>query len=87
MANHKSAKKRARQTVKRTARNRPVKTHIKTVTRAFREAVAEGDKKKVEEAYQEAAKTLRRAASRGVIPKRTASRRVSRLSLTFNTTR
>lgn len=87
MANHKSAKKRARQTVKRTARNRPVKTHIKTTTRAFREAIAEGDKTKVEETYKAAAQTLRRAASRGVIPKRTASRRVSRLSVAFNTAR
>ena len=87
MANHKSAKKRARQMVKRTARNRPIKTRIKTVTRAFREALVEGDKTKVEETYNVAAQTLRRAASSGIIPKRTASRRVSRLSLAFNTSR
>ena len=84
MANHKSAKKRARQIVKRTARNRPIRSLVKSATRAFREALEAGDKGKIEETFKHATRVLRRAASKGVLPKGTASRRVSRLSLAHN---
>ncbi|MBQ6224482.1 MAG: 30S ribosomal protein S20, partial [Campylobacter sp.] len=47
MANHKSAEKRARQTVKRTERNRFYRTRLKNMTRAVREAV---DAKNIEAA-------------------------------------
>ena len=44
MANHKSAEKRARQTIKRTERNRFYRTRLKNLTKAVRVAVANNDK-------------------------------------------
>ena len=84
MANHKSAKKRARQTVVRTARNRGVRTRVKNAVRAFREAIASGDKKQAEVELKSATQSLRKAASAGVMHKVSVSRRVSRLAQAFN---
>ncbi len=84
MANHKSAKKRARQTVERAARNRGVKTRVKNSVRAFREAIASGDKSKAEVELKNATRTMRKAASAGVMHKVTTSRRVSRMMQAFN---
>ena len=84
MANHKSAKKRARQTVLRTDRNRGVRTRVKNAVRAFREALASGDKGKAEVELKKATQTLRKAASAGVMHKVAISRRVSRLAQAFN---
>jgi len=81
VANHKSAKKRARQTPKRTERNRAHRSRVKTAIRAFREAVTGGDKSAIEVAYKTATRILRKAASNGILKKQTASRRVSRMSL------
>jgi len=44
MANHKSAKKRIKQTVKRTERNRYYRTRFKNIVKAVREAVEAGNK-------------------------------------------
>ena len=79
MANHPSAKKRARQTVVRTERNRSIRTRVKNATRAFREALASGDKAAAAAKLAEATRILRKSASQGVLHKATASRRVSRL--------
>ena len=49
MANHKSAEKRIRQTIKRTERNRYYKTRIKNMTRALNEAVLANDVLKAQE--------------------------------------
>lgn len=84
MATHKSAEKRARQTITRTLRNSALKQKVKSAVRSFREAVVAGDKSTVETAYEAATREIRKAASKGILPKRTASRRVSRLSLAFN---
>ena len=80
MANHKSALKRARQSEKRYDRNRAIKGHLRTVVRAFREAVAEGNEEKTKETLGVATRAIRKAASKGVLHTRTASRRVSRLA-------
>ena len=80
MANHKSAAKRARQSKKRQVRNAGVRTRVKRTVRAFHEAAESGDKKASGATFQEATKALRKAASKGVLHKRTVSRRVSRLS-------
>jgi small subunit ribosomal protein S20 len=80
MANHKSALKRARQTVKRTERNRFYKTRIKNITRAIHEAVEAGDKEKAAEAFKEANKKFHAYVSKGVLKKNTAARKVSRLN-------
>jgi len=44
MANHKSAMKRAKQTIKRTERNRYYRTRLKNIVRAVKEAAEAGDK-------------------------------------------
>ena len=80
MATHKSAKKRARQTEKRTARNRQVRTGLKTVTKAVRTALDGGQAEVAGTALRQAESAIRRAASKGVISKKQASRRVSRLA-------
>jgi len=84
MANHKSALKRARQTVKRTERNRFYKTRIKNITRAVREAVESGDTEKAAEALKSANQNFHKYVSKGVLKKNTAARKVSRLAKLVN---
>ncbi|MBZ7988026.1 30S ribosomal protein S20 [Campylobacter canadensis] len=84
MANHKSSEKRARQTIKKTIRNRFYKTRLKNVTRAVREAAASNDAAKAAEALKIANKKIHEMVSRGVLKKQTASRKVSRLALLVN---
>ncbi len=84
MANHKSALKRIRQTVKRTERNRYVRGTMRTYIRRVREAAAAGDKAVAETALRAAIIKIDKAASKGVIHKNQASRRVSRLTMLVN---
>ena len=79
MANHKSAEKRARQTIKRTQRNRFYRTRLKNITKAFRDAAAKNDKAAATEALKIANKSIHAMVSRGFLKKQSASRRVSRL--------
>lgn len=80
MANHKSAKKRARQDAKRTARNRHSRSRVKSAVKAARTALGSGDGAQADGAVRAAESVLRRVASKGVIPKKRASRQVSRLA-------
>lgn len=80
MANHKSAEKRIRQTLKRTERNRYYKTRIKNITKAVRVAVDANDVEKANEALRIANKYLHKFVSKGILKKNTASRKVSRLN-------
>ena len=80
MANHKSAQKRARQDLRRRARNREVKSAMRSVVRRVRAAVQGGDAEAAATQLRAAERELRRAAGKGVIPKQRASRTVSRLS-------
>jgi small subunit ribosomal protein S20 len=84
VANHKSAKKRARQTLKRADRNRNIRSRVKSATRSVRSAVAAGDAEKSDEALRVAEGVLRRVASKGAIPKKRASRQISRLTKSRN---
>ena len=84
MANHKSAAKRARQTIKRTEANRFYRTRLKNITKAVRQAAANGDKTAALEALKVANKNIHAFVSRGFLKKQTASRRVSRLALLVN---
>jgi len=85
MANHKSAKKRIRQTVKRTERNRFYRTRVKNLTKALRTAVENGDKETAVEKLKVINKTFHSYVSKGFFKKGTASRRVSRLAKLVNT--
>lgn len=79
MANHPSAEKRNRQRIKRTARNSSVSSTVRTAVKKARVAIAAGDKAAAGEAVSKASKLLARAASKGVVPDRTASRTTSRI--------
>lgn len=84
MANHKSALKRHRQSLKRRARNRISKTRIKNTVKAVRLAIEEKDSAKALEALKEASSILDRAARKNVIHSRQAQRRISRLQAAVN---
>jgi len=80
MPNNPSTKKRLRQTVVRTARNRSIKSGVRNQVKRVRLAVAAGDVEKSEAEMRLAARRLDRAASRGVIHPNNAARTKSRLS-------
>lgn len=80
MANHKSAKKRARQALKRRARNRGVRSEVRTTVKALRDSIQSGDAAEAQTRLRAAERNLRKAATKGVIKRETASRQVSRLA-------
>jgi small subunit ribosomal protein S20 len=80
VAQHKSAKKRARQALKRHERNRRVRSGVKTSIKKVRGAVTAGDAEAARQALPAAESLIRRAASKGVIPKARADRQVARLA-------
>ena len=80
MANHASAEKRNRQRITRTARNRSARANVRTVLKKARVALEGGDAGKAKDPVAEAAKALAKAASKGVLKKKTASRVTSRIA-------
>jgi small subunit ribosomal protein S20 len=84
MANIKSAKKRIGVIAKKTARNKRVKAHLKTVVKGFDSAVAAGETDAAREKLILAEKRLYQAAAKGVIHKNAASRKASRLAKRLN---
>lgn len=80
LANHKSAEKRARQAVKRNARNTQTVTSVRTFERKLRTALAAGDKKGAEAALKEYMSKAAKAATKGAMHARTAARKVGRLA-------
>ena len=80
MANIRSAQKRARQTIKRTARNKARRSSVRTGVRRVEEALAAGDLKAADTALREAESLIARAGRIGSISSKAGSRKVSRLS-------
>lgn len=80
MANHKSAEKRSRQNAVRNTRNTHIRSTMRTFVKQVREAVAAGDAAAARVALEKAVPFIDKAASKGVIHKATASRKISRLS-------
>ncbi|MFW6051002.1 MAG: 30S ribosomal protein S20 [Myxococcota bacterium] len=80
MANHASAKKRIRQTQKRTARNKAVRSSTRTLVKRVRAAVAEGDAQAAEQHLAAARQRIDRAVQKGVYHWKTGARYISRLS-------
>lgn len=80
MAHHKSAKKRIRQTVRRTETNRNRVSRIRTFVKKFELAAASGDKDAAQAALRAAMPELQRGVNRGVIHRNTAARKISRMS-------
>lgn len=79
MANIKSVAKRARQSVKRHARNSSILSRVKTAQKKVRLAVSAGDQAAARAAYSQLSSVVDRAAKRGVIHPNAASRNKSRL--------
>jgi small subunit ribosomal protein S20 len=80
MANHPSAEKRHRQSVKRAARNQAVRSRLRTAVKGARTAIASGDAGAAPAAVAAASRTLDKAVSKGVLHRNTAARRISRLA-------
>jgi len=80
MPNTPSAKKRLRQTIKRTEVNRSRISRVRTFIRKVEEAIAAGDKDGARAALRAAEPELMRGANKRVVHKNTASRKISRLS-------
>lgn len=80
MANTSSAKKATRKIARRTAINRNRRSRVRGFIRKVEEALAAGDKDAATAAFQVAQPELMRAASKGILHKNTASRKVSRLA-------
>lgn len=80
-----SALKRVRQSEKNRLRNKAVRTAIKTVTKKLEAAVSSKDKEGIKGLLIEAESLISKAATKGVIHRNTASRRISRLARLANT--
>ena len=80
MANTRSAEKRNRQSEKRRARNLHVRTGMKGAVKKVREAVSQGDPALAKQALLVAARVLDKAASKGVLHRNAAARKISRLA-------
>lgn len=84
MANIKSAKKRIEVTAIRTAKNKAIKSKVKTSIKKVDAAIAANDKAAATEALKAATGEISKACTKGVYHKNTASRKVSRLAAAVN---
>lgn len=80
MAQHKSAKKRIRQTKTKTEINRSRMSRIRTFTKKVEAAIASGKVKDAQAALKAAQPEIMRGVSKGVLSAGAASRKISRLS-------
>ena len=80
MANTSSAKRAARVSLRRLDVNKSRRTRLKSGVRTVEEAIASGNKVTAEQALKLAEPMLMRSAQKGIVPKKTASRKVSRLT-------
>ncbi len=80
MAHHKSAKKRIRQTERRTEVNRARTSRLRSFVKKVETLIAKGEKAAATDALRAAEPELMRGAQSGVLHKNTASRKVSRLA-------
>jgi small subunit ribosomal protein S20 len=80
MANTSSAKKAARKMLRRTEINKARMSRLKSYVRKVEEALASGDKTAAKGALAAAEPVLMRTAQKGIIHKRSAARKVSRLA-------
>ena len=80
MANIKSQIKRNKQNEKHAERNKAVRTALKTSTKKIRTAVDAGDAEEAQARQRETARSLDKAVAKGIVHKRTAARRKSRLA-------
>lgn len=84
MANIKSAKKRILVNETRAARNKAIKSKVKTAVKKVEVAVAQNDAETAKTALRAAITEITKAGSKGVFHKNTVARKVSRLSKAVN---
>jgi small subunit ribosomal protein S20 len=84
LANHPSALKRARQSKTRKLRNLAHKTRAKSVVKEVRTLLQGKDSAQIPEKFKKAVSTLHRSATKGVIHRKKASRKISRLARAVN---
>ena len=81
MAHHLSAKKRIRQTAKRTLRNRALRSATRRAIKKFRLLLEQGDSENLKTAYPGVQKMIDKAVTKGILHRKTAARYKSRLAL------
>jgi len=84
LPNIKSAAKRARQNLNREARNRRIKSMLKTSIRRFTESLESGDREDARVKLDAAVRQLDKAAAKGIMHKNNAARKKSQLNRIFN---
>jgi small subunit ribosomal protein S20 len=84
LANHKSALKRARQNELNRLRNKAVKTRVKSIVKEVRFSVEESSNGDVMAKLISAQTLIDKASKKGVLHKKTAARKISRLSKLVN---
>lgn len=84
MANHKSAIKRHKQSIKRALSNRSQRTRVKNIIKDVHAAINGDDKSLAVKALNGAASVIAKASSKGAIHWKTAARKVSRLAKAVN---
>jgi small subunit ribosomal protein S20 len=84
MATHKSALKRSKQSKEKRLRNRNVKSNLKNTMKAVSAAIEGKDPKKAQEVLSQVTPVINKAASKGVIHKKNAARKISRLTRKVN---
>ena len=84
MAHHKSAKKRIRQTVTKTTRNKVQRSENRTIVKALRSATSEKNKELATQLLKKAQSNLAKLVKKGVIKANTASTRTAKLTKNVN---
>jgi small subunit ribosomal protein S20 len=84
MIRHKSAEKRARQNKKRYQHNRAIKSSVKTGIKTLGTVLEKKNRDESSSVLKKVVSTISRAASKGVMHKKTASRKISRLTKRVN---
>ena len=80
MANHKSAKKRIRQTLRKTEINKSKKGEVRTAVKKIREAMFKKDKETALSLLPKTQGLLRKLAQSGIVKQNNASRKISRMA-------
>jgi small subunit ribosomal protein S20 len=84
MANHKSAEKRMRQTVKRNEVNRNNRSRLRTQIKALRAAIESGQREQAQALLPKTVSVIDRAIQKGVLHQNTAARYKARLTARVN---
>jgi len=84
LANHKSALKRARQNEVKRIQNKGYKTRVKKAVKEVRTALSDNSVDQAKKSFVKTVSIVQKAASKGVIHKKQASRKISRLATQIN---